>query len=325
MTLRRRQFLQLGAAALAATASSPVAWAQVYPSRPVRLIVGFPAGGGGDIVARLMAQWLSERLGQQFVVENRPGAASNIGTEGVVRAAPDGYTLLLATTANAVNATFYEPLNFDFIRDIAPVAAIVDLPLVMAVNPSFPAKTVPQFIAYGKAGTAKLTMASPGTATPPHVAGELFKMTTGVNMIHVPYRGDSPAIADLLGGQVDVFFGTLSGSMEYIRAGKLHALAVTTVKRQEALPEVPTLGDFLPGFEASAWLGLGGPKNTPAEIVRKLNKEVNSALSDPKMKARLADLGLRGLPGSPADFGTLIAEDTVKWAKVVKFAGIKPD
>ncbi len=325
MTLRRRQFLQLGAAAIAAATDSPAAWAQVYPSRPVRIIVGFPAGGGGDIVARLMAQWLSERLGQQFVVENRPGAASNIGTETAVRAAPDGYTLLLATTANAVNATFYETLNFDFIRDIAPVAAIVDLPLVMAVNPSFPAKTVPQFIAYGKAGTAKLTMASPGTATPPHVAGELFKMTTGVNMIHVPYRGDSPAIADLLGGQVDVFFGTLSGSMEYIRAGKLHALAVTTVNRQEALPEVATLGDFLPGFEASAWLGLGAPKNTPAEIVRKLNKEINAALSDPKMKGRLADLGLRGLPGSPADFGTLVAEDTVKWAKVVKFAGIKPD
>jgi tripartite-type tricarboxylate transporter receptor subunit TctC len=325
MTLRRRQFLQFGAAAIAAATDSPVAWAQVYPSRPVRIIIGFPAGGGGDIVARLMAQWLSERLGQQFVVENRPGAASNIGTEAVVRAAPDGYTLLLATTANAVNATFYETLNFDFIRDIAPVAAIVDLPLVMAVNPSFPAKTVPQFIAYGKARTAKLTMASPGTATPPHVAGELFKMTTGVNMIHVPYRGDSPAIADLLGGQVDVFFGTLSGSMEYIRAGKLHALAVTTAKRQEALPEVATLGDFLPGFEASAWLGLGAPKNTPAEIVRKLNKEINAALSDPKMKARLADLGLRGLLGSPADFGTLIAEDTVKWAKVVKFAGIKPD
>src|SRR6266571_3813940 len=322
MTLRRRQFLQLGAAAIAAATDSPAAWAQVYPSRPVRIIVGFPAGGGGDIVARLMAQWLSERLGQQFVVENRPGAASNIGTETAVRAAPDGYTLLLATTANAVNATFYETLNFDFIRDIAPVAAIVDLPLVMAVNPSFPAKTVPQFIAYGKAGTAKLTMASPGTATPPHVAGELFKMTTGVNMIHVPYRGDSPAIADLLGGQVDVFFGTLSGSMEYIRAGKLHALAVTTVNRQEALPEVATLGDFLPGFEASAWLGLGAPKNTPAEIVRKLNKEINAALSDPKMKGRLADLGLRGLPGSPADFGTLVAEDTVKWAKVVKFAGI---
>jgi tripartite-type tricarboxylate transporter receptor subunit TctC len=325
MTLRRRQFLQLGAAAVAATAGSPVAWAQGYPSRPVRIVVGFPAGGGGDIVARLMAQWLSERLGQQFIVENRPGAASNISTEAVVKSPADGYTLLLATTANSVNATFYENLNFDFIRDIAPIAGIVDLPLVMAVNPSFPAKTVPQFIAHGKTKTAKLTMASPGTATPPHVAGELFKMTTGVNMLHVPYRGDAPAIADLLGGQVDVFFGTLSGSMEHIRAGKLRALAVTTAKRQEALPEVATLGDFLPGFEASAWLGLGAPRNTPAEIVHQLNKEINAALADHKMKARLADLGLTGLPGSAADFGKLIAEDTVKWAKVVKFAGIKPD
>ncbi len=325
MKIRRRQFLQFGAAAIAVAASSPVASAQAYPTRPVRIIVGWPAGGGGDIVARLMGQWLSERLGQQFIVENRPGATSNIGTDAVAHAPPDGYTLLLATAANAVNATFYENLNFDFIRDIAGVAGIVDLPLVMEVNPSFPAKTVPQFIAYAKANPGMLSVASPGTGSPNHVASELFKMMTGANLVHVPYRGDVPAIADLLGGQVQVYFGTLSGSMEHIKAGKLHPLAVTTTKRSEALPDVPAMGDFLPGFEASAWLGLGAPKNTSAEIVDKLNKEINAALVDPRMKARLADLGLTGLPGSPADFGKLIAEDTVKWAKVVKFAGIKPD
>ncbi len=325
MKIRRRQFLQFGAAAIAVAASSPVASAQAYPTRPVRIIVGWPAGGGGDIVARLMGQWLSERLGQQFIVENRPGATSNIGTDAVAHAPPDGYTLLLATAANAVNATFYENLNFDFIRDIAGVAGIVDLPLVMEVNPSFPAKTVPQFIAYAKANPGMLSVASPGTGSPNHVASELFKMMTGANLVHVPYCGDVPAIADLLGGQVQVYFGTLSGSMEHIKAGKLHPLAVTTTKRSEALPDVPAMGDFLPGFEASAWLGLGAPKNTSAEIVDKLNKEINAALVDPRMKARLADLGLTGLPGSPADFGKLIAEDTVKWAKVVKFAGIKPD
>ena len=325
MKLRRRQFLQIGAAAIAATAGSPVAWAQAYPTRPARIIVGFPAGGGGDIVARLMAQWLSERLGQTFVVENRSGAASNIGTEAVVQAPPDGYTLLLATAVNAVNATFYKSLNFDFIRDIAAIAGIVDLPLVMEVNPTFPAKTVPHFIAYAKANPGVLSMASPGTGSPNHVAGELFKMRAGVDMLHVPYRGDAPAITDLLGGQVQVYFGTLSGSMEHIKAGKLHPLAVTTTKRSEALPDVPTVGDFLPGFEASAWLGLGAPKNTPTAIVDKLNKEINAALVDPKMKARLADLGLTGLPGSPADFRKLVTEDIVKWGKVVRFAGIKPD
>jgi tripartite-type tricarboxylate transporter receptor subunit TctC len=325
MELRRRQFLQLGAAAIAAAGGSPIAWAQAYPARPARIIVGFPAGGGGDIVARLIAQWLSERLGQQFIVENRPGAASNIATEAVVQAPADGYTLLLATAANAVNATFYENLNFDFIRDITPVAGIVDLPLVMAVNPSFPAKTVQQFIDRAKANAGKLNMASPGTGTPNHAAGELFKMMTGVSMLHVPYRGDAPAIADLLGGQVDVYFSTLSGSIEYIKAGKLRALAVTTGKRKEALPDVPPMSDFWPGFEASAWLGLGTPKNTAAAVVDKLNKEINAALADPKMKVRFADLGLTGLPGSPADFRKLVAEDIVKWAKVVKFAGIKPD
>jgi tripartite-type tricarboxylate transporter receptor subunit TctC len=323
MKIRRRQFLQFSAAAIAVAASSPVASTQAYPTRPVRIIVGWPAGGGGDIVARLMGQWLSERLGQQFIVENRPGATSNIGTDAVVHAPPDGYTLLLATAANAVNATFYENLNFDFIRDIAAVAGIVDLPLVMEVNPSFPAKTVPQFIAYAEANPGMLSVASPGTGSPNHVASELFKMMTGVNLVHVPYRGDAPAIADLLGEHVQVYFGTLSGSMEHIKAGKLHPLAVTTTKRSEALPDVPAMGDFLPGFEASAWLGLGAPKNTSAEIVDKLNKEINAALVDPRMKARLADLGLTGLPGSPADFGKLIADDTVKWAKVVKFAGLK--
>jgi tripartite-type tricarboxylate transporter receptor subunit TctC len=325
MKIRRRQFLQFGAAAIAVAASSAAAWAQAYPTRPVRIIVGWPAGGGGDVVARLMGQWLSERLGQQFIVENRPGATSNIGTDAVAHAVPDGYTLLLATAANAVNATFYQNLNFDFIRDIAAVAGIVDLPLVMEVNPSFPAKTVPQFIAYAKANSGMLSVASPGTGSPNHVASELFKMMTGVNLVHVPYRGDAPAIADLLGGQVHVYFGTLSGSMEYIKAGKLHPLAVTTTKRSEALPDVPTMAEFLPGFEASAWLGLGAPKNTSAEIVDLLNKEINAALVDPRMKARLADLGLTGLPGSPADFGKLIAEDTVKWAKVIKFAGVKLD
>jgi len=315
--------LQFSAAAIAVAASSPVASTQAYPTRPVRIIVGWPAGGGGHIVARLMGQWLSERLGQQFIVENRPGATSNIGTDAVVHAPPDGYTLLLATAANAVNATFYENLNFDFIRDIAAVAGIVDLPLVMEVNPSFPAKTVPQFIAYAEANPGMLSAASPGTGSPNHVASELFKMMTGVNLVHVPYRGDAPAIADLLGEHVQVYFGTLSGSMEHIKAGKLHPLAVTTTKRSEALPDVPAMGDFLPGFEASAWLGLGAPKNTSAEIVDKLNKEINAALVDPRMKARLADLGLTGLPGSPADFGKLIADDTVKWAKVVKFAGLK--
>jgi tripartite-type tricarboxylate transporter receptor subunit TctC len=260
MKIRRRQFLQFGAAAIAVAASSPVASTQAYPTRPVRIIVGWPAGGGGDVVARLMGQWLSERLGQQFIVENRPGATSNIGTDAVAHAPPDGYTLLLATAANAVNATFYKNLNFDFIRDIAAVAGIVDLPLVMEVNPSFPAKTVPQFIAYAKANPGMLNVASPGTGSPNHVASELFKMMTGANLVHVPYRGDAPAIADLLGGHVQVYFGTLSGSMEHIRAGKLHPLAVTTTKRSEALPDVPAMGDFLPGFEASACSASARPR-----------------------------------------------------------------
>jgi tripartite-type tricarboxylate transporter receptor subunit TctC len=323
MRLPRRRFLDLAASAAAVSVFPRFACAQSYPARPVRIILGFPAGGGGDIVARLIGQWLSEKLGQQFIVENRPGAASNIGTETVVKSSPDGYTLLLVTSANAVNATFYEKLNFDFIRDIVPVAAIVQLPLVMEVNPSFPAKTVSQFIAYAKANPGRINFASGGNGTPPHVAGELFNMLAGVKMLHVPYRGDSPAVTDLIGGQVQVYFGTLTGSIEYIKAGKLHALAVTPMHRSEALPDVPTISEFLPGFDANTWLGLGAPKNTAFEIVNKLNKEINAALADARIKARFADLGLTVTPGSPADFRKVIVDDTAKWAKVVKFAGLK--
>jgi tripartite-type tricarboxylate transporter receptor subunit TctC len=323
--LPRRQFLQFGAAAMAATASSPVAWAQSYPTRPVHIIVGWPAGGGADIVARLLGQWLSERLGQPFVVENRVGAATNIATETVIRSPADGYTLLFATAANASNATFYEKLNFNFISDIVPIASIVDSPLVMLVNPSFPAKTVPDFIAYAKANSGKVNMASAGSGNPNHLAGELFKMMTRVDMLHVPYRGDAPAITDLIGGRVQVYFGTMGSSIEYIRAGKLRPLAVTTATRLEVLSDIPTVGDFLPGFEASAWQGLVAPKNTPAEIANLLNKLINTALVDPTIKARFAELGLIVLTGSPAEFAKLIADDTAKWAKVIKFAGIKPD
>jgi tripartite-type tricarboxylate transporter receptor subunit TctC len=325
MRLPRRRFLQLAGAALAASAASPIAWAQSYPMRPVRIIVGFPAGGGADIVARLMGQWLSERLGQQFLVENRTGASTNIAAEAVVNAPPDGYTLLLATSTNAINATLYEKLNFNFIRDIVPVASLVESPLVMLVHPSFPAKTVPQFIAYAKANPGKINMASSGTGTTPHVAGELFKMMTGINMLHVPYRGDPPAISDLLGEQVQVYFSTLPGSIEYIKAGKLRALAVTTTARWATLPDIPTVGEFVPGFETSLWFGVGVPKNTPAEIVNKLNKEINAGLADPKLKAQLADLGSAALMSSPAGYGKLIAEDTEKWGKVVRFSGAKVD
>jgi tripartite-type tricarboxylate transporter receptor subunit TctC len=323
--LPRRQFLQFVAAAMAATASSPVAWAQSYPTRPVHIIVGWPAGGGADIVARLLGQWLSERLGQPFVVENRVGAATNIATETVIRSPADGYTLLFATAANASNATFYEKLNFNFISDIVPIASIVDSPLVMLVNPSFPAKTVPDFIAYAKANSGKVNMASAGSGNPNHLAGELFKMMTRVDMLHVPYRGDAPAITDLIGGRVQVYFGTMGSSIEYIRAGKLRPLAVTTATRLEVLPDIPTVGDFLPGFEASAWQGLVAPKNTPGEIANLLNKLINTALVDPTIKVRFAELGLIVLTGSPAEFAKLIADDTAKWAKVIKFAGIKPD
>jgi tripartite-type tricarboxylate transporter receptor subunit TctC len=325
MRLCRRQFLHLAAGATTLPAVSRIARAQIYPTRPVRIIVGFPAGGVTDITARVTGQWLSERLGQQFVIENRPGAATNIATEAVIRAPADGYTLLLANATNAINATLYERLNFDFIRDVVPIASIVETPFVMVVNPSFSAKTVPEFIEYAKANPGKLSMASAGSGSAPHVAGELFKMMADINMPHVPYRGDAPAITDLIGGQVQVYFATMGGSIEYIRGGKLRPLAVTTTTRSAALPDIPTMADFLPGYEATAWLGLVAPKNTPAEIAEKLNKEINTALADPRTKARFAELGLTVFPGSRADFEKLIANDTEKWAKVIKFAGAKPD
>jgi tripartite-type tricarboxylate transporter receptor subunit TctC len=303
---------------------SRVARAQAYPSRPVRIVAPTAPGGAPDILARLIGPWLSGRLGQQFVVENRPGGGTNIGTEAVVRAAPDGYTLLMATTTNTINATLYDRLNFDFLRDIAPVAGIIRLPLVMVVNPSVPAKTVPEFTAYAKANPGKINLGSPGIGTPGHVAGELFKMMAGVDLVHVPYRGGGPVMTDLLGGQVQVLFGSTSLTIEQIRAGKLRPLAVTTATRWEGLPDIPTVNDFVSGYEASAVSGLGAPRNTPAEIIDTLNKEINAALADPKMKARLADLGGTVLPGSPDDFGELIADEIEKWGKVIKFAGIRP-
>jgi tripartite-type tricarboxylate transporter receptor subunit TctC len=325
MKLSRRQFLRLAAGAAALPAVSRIARAQAYPTQPVRIIVGFPAGGSTDILARLMGQWLSERLGQPFLVENRPGAAGNIATEAVVRAPADGYTLLLIAPPNAINATLYEKLNYNFIRDIAPVTGIIVTPLTMDVNPSVPVRTVPEFIAYAKTNPGKLNMGSGGIGSPQHVAGELFKMMTGANMVHVPYRGGALAIADLLGGQVQVMFDVLPESIEYIRAGKLRSLAVTTEMRSQAVPDLPTLSEFVPGYEAGTFYGVGAPRNTPTEIIEKLNKEINAALADPNMKARLVALGGTMLPGSPADFGRLIAEETEKWAKVVKFSGAKAD
>jgi tripartite-type tricarboxylate transporter receptor subunit TctC len=324
MKVPRRQFLQLAAGAAALPAVSRIARAQAYPTRPVRIIVGFAAGNTADITARLIGQWLSERLGQPFIIENRPGAGSNIGTEAVVHAPPDGYTFLLVLSANTINATLYDKLNFNFIRDIAPVASILRTTLVMEVNPSFPAKTVPEFIAYAKANPGKMNMASGGNGTTSHMSGELFKMMTGVNMVHVPSRGgEAPALTDLLSGQVQVFFGSPPASIEYIRAGRLLALAVTTATRLELLPDIPTVGEFVPGYEVSGWLGIGAPRNTPTEIIDKLNREIGTALADPKMKARLADLGAEVLAGSPADFGMLIVKDTEKWAKVIRAAKIK--
>jgi tripartite-type tricarboxylate transporter receptor subunit TctC len=325
MKLPRRNFLRLAAGAAALPAASRIVWAQTYPTRPVRIIAPTAPAGAPDVLARLFAPWLSERLGQQFVVENRPGSGSNIGTEAVVRAPPDGYTLLIVSSANTINATLYDKLNFIFLRDIAPVAGLISLPFVMVVNPSVPAKTVAEFTAYAKANPGKISVGSPGIGTPGHVAGELFKMMAGVELIHVPYRGGGAVLSDLIGGQVQVLFGTTSLTVEQIRAGKLRPLAVTSATRWEGLPDIPTVGDFIPGYEASSLVGLGAPKRTPVEIIDKLNREINAALDDPKLKARLIDLGGTLIAGSPADFGKLIAEDTEKWGKVIRAANIKAD
>jgi tripartite-type tricarboxylate transporter receptor subunit TctC len=326
MKLRhRRQFLHLAAGAVALPAVSRAAWAQAYPTRPVRLIVGFAAGGAFDILARLMGQWLSEHLGQSFVVENRPGAGSNIGTEAVVNAPADGHTLLMVTPSNAVNATLYDKLSFNFIRDIAPVAGVTRVANVMVVNPSFPAKTVPEFIAYAKANPDKINMASGGIGSSNQLSGELFKLMAGVRMVHVPYRGASLALTDIISGQAQVMFAAVTSSIEYIKTGRLRALAVTTTMRSEALPHVPAMAEFVPGYEDSNWCGFGAPKNTPATIVNILNQETNAALADPKMKARLGELGGAVLAGSPSDFGKLIADETEKLGKVVRFASLKPE
>jgi tripartite-type tricarboxylate transporter receptor subunit TctC len=325
MKLPRRRFLHLAACAAALPALSRVASALDYPTRPVRIIVGYPAGGPQDIVARLMGQWLTERLGQQFVIDNRSGAGGNIGAEAVVNASPDGYTLLLVGSPNVINVSLYGQLSFVFLRDIVPVAAIIRVPLIMEVNPSVPVRTVPEFIAYVRANLANVNFASAGIGTPQHVAGELFKMMTGVSMLHVPYRGAAPALTDMVGGQVQVMFDTTPASIPFIRAGKLRPLAVTTATRWNGLPDLPTVGDFVPGYEATSWYGVGAPRNTHAEIIEKLNTEINAGLADPTMTARLADLGGTMLPGSPAEFGKLLADETGKWGKVVKFAGIKPE
>jgi tripartite-type tricarboxylate transporter receptor subunit TctC len=325
MNLHRRTLLTSAGAALAAAAFAQLACAEDYPARPVRIIAGFAAGGGVDVTARLIGQWLAERLGQSFVIENRPGAGGNIGTEAVVNAAPDGYTLLLATVPNAVNASLYEKLNFNFIRDTAPVASIIRVPMVILLNPSVPATTVAEFISYAKTNPEKLNMASAGNGSAPHMAGELFKMMAGVNLVHVPYRGQGPALSDLLGGQVQVLFAATPGTTDYIATGRLRALAVTTASRAKMLPELPPVGDFVPGYEASQWYGISAPKNTPAEIVDRLNKEINAAIANPAMKARFAAIGGEPLPGSPAQFGRLIAEETEKWGGVVRAAGIKPE
>ncbi len=323
MKLCRRQFQLLAAGAAALPIATRTASAQAYPSRPVRWLVGYAPGGGNDIVARLMGQWFSERLGQPFLIENRPGAATNMATEAVVHAAPDGYTLLLVGQPNAINATLYETLSFNFIRDIAPVAGLMSVPNVMVVHPSFPAKTVLEFIAYAKANPGKVNMASAGNGSTAHLAGELFNSLAGISMVHVPYRGQAPALADLLAGQVQVLFATSPASIEYVRTAKLRALAVTTAVRAEALPELPTVGEFVAGYEASAWYGIGAPQKTPAEIIDRLNKQANAGLADAKLKVRLADLGGTLIPGSPADFGKVIADETEKWGKVIRAANIK--
>jgi tripartite-type tricarboxylate transporter receptor subunit TctC len=325
MRLPRRTILQLAAGAALLPAASRFAPAQAYPNKPVRFVVGFAAGGANDILARLFGEWLAERLGQPFIVENRPGASGNIAAEAVAKSAPDGYTLLFVNAPNAINATLYDKLNFNFATDIVPVGGIMRVPNIMEVTPSLPVRTVPEFIAYARANPEKLNMASAGIGTSIHVSGELFKMMTGLRMAHVPYRGSAPMLTDLMGGQVQVTFDNLPASIEFIRAGKLRPLAVTTATRSEALPDVPTIGQFVPGYEASAWFGIGAPRNTPPDVIATLNREVNAGLADPKIKAKLADLGGTIIPGSPADFGRLIASEIQKWAKVIKFANIKPE
>ena len=323
--MKRRRFLKLSAGAAAFSVVSPIAQAQAYPNRPVRMIIGYPPGGSADITARLTGQWLSERLGQPVIIESRPGAATNLATETVVRAAPDGYTLLLVAPANAINATLYDKLNFNFTQDIAPVAGIIRFPNVVVVNPALPVRTIPELIAYAKANPGKLNMASSGNGSTIHMSGELFKMMAGINMVHVPYRGGAPALTDLMAGQVQVMFDNVPTSAQPVKAGKLRGLAVTSTEPSAVLPDLPVVADFLPGYEASAWYGLGAPKGTPAEIIDRLNKEVNAILADPMAKARLADLGASLLPGSPAEFGNLLADETEKWGKVVRFSGAKPD
>jgi tripartite-type tricarboxylate transporter receptor subunit TctC len=323
MAPSRREFVHLSGLAAAAFATPWVARAEAYPTRPVHVVVGFSAGGGVDTIARLMGQWLSERFSQQFIVVNRPGAGSNVAAESVVKAIPDGYTLLQLNIANAINATLYEKLNFDVVRDIVPVAGIIRVPLVMVINPSFPTKTVPEFIAYSKANPGQINMASGGNGSPQHIAGEQFKMMAGVNLTHVPYRGNAPALTDLIGGQVQVMFDTTPASIEHIRAGQIRPLAVTTAIRSEVLPDLPTVGDFVPGYEASSWYGVGAPKNTPAAIIDALNKEINAGLVDPKMKAKLANFDGIALAGSPADFGKFMAGETEKLSKVIRAAHLK--
>jgi tripartite-type tricarboxylate transporter receptor subunit TctC len=325
MKFPRRQFLHLAAGAALLPAVSRTAKAQSYPARPVRLIIGYTPGGSADLTARLMGQWLSERLGQPFVIENRPGGGTNIATEAAVRAAPDGYTLLLVAPANAINATLYDKLNFNFLRDMEPVAGIIRFPNVVVVNPSVPVKTIPELIAYAKANPGKLNMASSGNGSTIHMSGELFKMLTGTNMVHVPYRGGAPALTDMISGQVQVMFDNIPTCAEHVKSGKLRGLAVTSTTRSEVLPDLPTVADFLPGYEASAWYGLAAPKGTPPEIIETLNKAVNAILGDPAAKVRFAELGALLLPGSAADFGKLLSDETEKWGKVVKFSGAKID
>ncbi len=325
MKLVRRKFLRLAAATVALPVAPSVGHSQSFPSRPVRIVVAFAAGGGVDITARLIGQWLSERLGQSFVTENRPGGGGNIGTEAVINAAPDGYTLLLSTVPHAVNATLYEKLNFNFIRDTAPVGGIARVPMAILLHPSVPVGSVPELISFAKANPGKLNMASAGTGSAPHMAGELFGFMAGVKMVHVPYRGQGPALADLLGGQVQISFATTPGTTDFIRSGKLRAIAVTTASRAEVLPELPPIAEFVPGYEASQWYGMSAPKNTPTEIISLINREINAGLADPKTKARFTEIGGEPLVGTPSEFGKFVVDETEKWAKVVKFTGMKPE